>query len=154
MCMSHQLITPEGKQHLMIASPKWFLPYLLLLAGLMLVLAAPRTAVAQGPLYQLRQGGMILRFTGTPCRNGSCPGWEMLGNNPDTVAISSGGAQFYRLDNNGRIWRFTGQVCVGGVCPGWQLLDNNSNVKAITAAGDMIYKLHRNGQIWRYTQSL
>jgi len=46
----------------MIASRQWF-PRLLLLAGL-LVLAASSTAVAQGPLYQLRQDGHDFAFHG------------------------------------------------------------------------------------------
>jgi peptidyl-Asp metalloendopeptidase len=31
---------------------------------------------------------MIWRYTGTPCRDGSCPGWQLLDNNPKTIAIA------------------------------------------------------------------
>jgi hypothetical protein len=49
------------------------------------------------------------------------PDWELLDNNPATVAI------------------------------GWQKIDNNAASVSIVAAGGQLYQLHGNGLIWRYT---
>jgi Tectonin domain len=105
-------------------------------------------------LYQLHRGGRIWRYTGTPCSGESCPGWQMVDNNPATAAIATGGAQLYQLHIDGRIWRYTGVPCTGESCPGWQLLDSNPNTLAIAADGDShLYQLHGDGRIWRFTGS-
>lgn len=80
-----------------------------------------------------------------------CTGWQMLDNNPNTIAIETDGAQLYQLHNNRRIWRYTGVPCSGASCPGWQLLDNNPATVAIVADGGQLYQLHNNGRIWRHT---
>jgi len=95
--------------------------------------------------------GTIWRYTGTPCAGNSCPGWQMLDNNPKTAAIAAAGTRLYQLHNNGAIWRYTGTPCTGNSCPGWQKLDNNSKTVSIVAAGTQLYQLHTDGAIWRST---
>ncbi len=95
--------------------------------------------------------GTIWRYTGTPCAGNSCPGWQVLDNNPKTAAIVAAGTRLYQLHNDGVIWRYTGTPCAGNSCPGWQKLDNNPKTVAIVAAGTQLYQLHNDGMIWRYT---
>jgi hypothetical protein len=50
----------------------------------------PATAAIEAgviQLYQLHHDGKIWRFTGTSCSGNSCPGWQMLDNNPNTKVI-------------------------------------------------------------------
>jgi hypothetical protein len=103
-----------------------------------------------GTLYQLHNTGRIWRATGVACGS-TCPGWQMLDNNPASVAITAGASALYQLHNTGRIWRYTGTPCSGASCPGWQMLDNNPASKAIVAADGALYQLHNTGRIWRYT---
>ena len=77
------------------------------LIGILMVLGIHCTATAQD-LYQLHQDGKIWRYTGPPCSGNSCPGWQMLDNNPATRAIVTSGGQLYQLHNSGKIWRYTG----------------------------------------------
>jgi peptidyl-Asp metalloendopeptidase len=57
----------------------------------------------------LHSSGLIWRYTGVPCSGGSCPGWELLDNNPATVAIAvDGSGNLYQLHSSGLIWRYTG----------------------------------------------
>jgi len=70
-----------------------------------------------------------------PCSGGNCPGWQMLDNNPRTVAIVASGSDLYQLHNDGWIWQYTGAAC-GGDCPGWLRLDDNGDTKSITTGGD------------------
>jgi hypothetical protein len=102
--------------------------------------------------FRAASSGAIWRYTGPPCAGDSCPGWQMLDNNPVSVRIAAADNQLYQLHNNGRIWRYTGTACSGGSCPGWQLLDNNPATLAIVAgSGGQLYQLHDNGRIWRFT---
>jgi hypothetical protein len=69
------------------------LTVLLAAAGLSVLIA--NDAVAQGTgLYQLHRDGRIWRSTGVPCTGESCPGWQMLDNNPATIAIATSGGEF------------------------------------------------------------
>jgi hypothetical protein len=95
--------------------------------------------------------GAIWRYTGTPCSGNSCPGWQLLDNNPKTTAIVAAGTQLYQLHEDGAIWRYTDTPCSGNSCPGWQRLDNNPKTAAIVAAGTQLYQLHEDGAIWRFT---
>lgn len=96
--------------------------------------------------------GLIWRYTGTPCTGASCPGWQLLDNNPASQRITpAAGGNLYQLHNSGRIWRFTGTPCTDNSCPGWQLLDNNAATISITAVGNDLYQLHNSGRIWRFT---
>jgi len=108
-----------------------------------------------GHVYMIQSGfsdvGTIWRYTGTPCSGDSCPGWQMLDNNPKTISIISGGDQLFQLHNDGWIWRYTGTPCSGDSCPGWQRLDNNPKTVAIVAGDNQLYQLHNDGWIWRYT---
>jgi len=95
---------------------------------------ATTAIVAAGKqLFQLHGDGSIWRYSGTPCTGSSCPGWQMLDNNPQAKAIS-GGDQVYQLHQDGSIWRYTGTPCRGTKCPGWQELDTNPAASAISAA--------------------
>jgi V8-like Glu-specific endopeptidase len=102
-------------------------------------------------LYQLHKSGAIWRYTGTPCSDNSCPGWQMLDQNSATVAIAAAGNNLYQLHKGGALWRYTGTPCTGDSCPGWQKLDQNSITIAIAAGGNSLYQLHKNGSIWKYT---
>ncbi|HKX26927.1 MAG TPA: M12 family metallo-peptidase [Blastocatellia bacterium] len=95
--------------------------------------------------------GAIWRYTGVPCSGNSCTGWQMLDNNPKSVAIIAAGLALYQLHNDGRIWRYTGTPCSGNSCPGWQMLDNNSKTVDVVTDGTALYQLHNDGRIWRYT---
>ena len=95
--------------------------------------------------------GSIWSFTGTACSGTSCPGWQMLDDNPATVTIAAATGGLYQLHNTGKIWRYTGTPCSGNSCPGWQMLDDNGATVAIVADGSNLYQLHDTGRIWRYT---
>ena len=69
--------------------------------------------------YQRHGDGSIWRYTGTPCSNGRCAGWEQLDNNTRTISIVAG-TRLYQLHDGGGIWVYTGPACSGGTCPGWQ----------------------------------
>jgi hypothetical protein len=101
------------------------------------------------------EGAPIWRYTGEPCSDASCPGWEKLDNNPKTVAIVAAGGHheqaLYQLHNDGWIWRFTGALCSIDSCPGWQRLDNNSKTIALAGSGNQLYQQHDDGSIWGYT---
>lgn len=66
-----------------------------LLFSILVISGTHRTATAQDgvSLYQLHRDGKIWRYTGQPCSGASCPGWQMLDNNPRTVAIAAGGPE-------------------------------------------------------------
>ena len=87
-----------------------------------------------------------------PCSGASCPGWQMIDNNPATAAIVAGTA-LYQLHNTGRIWKAIGAPCTGASCRGWQLFDNNPASIAIYADGAQFYQLHNSGRVWKSTGS-
>ena len=108
-------------------------------------------------LYQRHEDGKIWLYTGTPCKGGSCQGWQMLDNNRLTVSIVAAGFPdpknliLYQRHRNGSIWRYTQTPCKGMSCPGWEQLDNNKKSVEIIAAGTHLYQRHSDGEIWRYT---
>src|SRR5262249_21719526 len=107
------------------------------------------------------QNGRIFQFNGPPCNAVSCPGWQMLDNNPASVRIASSGnggppGRVYQLHRDGRIFRFNGPPCNGEFCPGWQMLDNTPAIIAIAAFGrvnapDEVIQLHSSGHIFKFT---
>src|SRR5215813_2084590 len=108
------------------------------------------------------QDGRIFRFISPDCNDASCPGWQMLDNNPASVRIAAVGdgsnteSRVYQLHNDGRIFRFTGQPCNGEFCPGWQMLDNNPATIGIAAysvvnGADQVFQLHKSGHVFRFT---
>jgi hypothetical protein len=101
-----------------------------------------------GPLPDLDS---IWSFTGTVCSGNSCPGWQMLDDNGDSVRIAAGGTNLYQLHKTGKIWRYTGTSCGGDSCPGWQMLDDNTATLQVAADGNELYQLHNTGKIWKYT---
>ena len=56
-------------------------------------------------------------YTGTPCSGSSCPGWQLLDDNNESVRIAAGDNGLYQLHNTGKIWHYTGTPCSGGACP-------------------------------------
>jgi hypothetical protein len=53
---------------------------------------APTEDPSKAPaLYQRHADGKIWFYTGTPCKGGSCPGWQMPDNNQQTVSIVAAG---------------------------------------------------------------
>jgi len=107
------------------------------------------------PLYQLRAGGKIMRYTGKPCCNGACLGWTLLEENQNIVSIVAAGREhLYKRHEDGAIY---GTKCnPDGSCPPWQQLDkHNTNTVEISAGGvpemTELYKRHEDGEIWRYT---
>ncbi|MGC1447705.1 MAG: hypothetical protein WA837_19740 [Xanthobacteraceae bacterium] len=90
-------------------------------------------------------------YTGTPCSGSSCPGWQLLDDNNESVRIAAGDNSLYQLHNTGKIWHYTGTPCSGGACPGWQMLDDNPVALQIATDGSNLYELHNTGKIWRYT---
>ena len=86
-----------------------------------------------------------LRQPTTVARN-LFPNWQLLDNNPATVAIASDGAQLYQLHRTGLIWRYTGTPLTG-----WQELDNNPASAQIVTSGGHLYQRHNTGLVWRYT---
>jgi hypothetical protein len=90
----------------------------------------------------LHNTGKIWKSTGAACSGNSCPGWQMLDNNPATIAIYAEGSHLYQLHNTGKIWKSTGAACSGNSCPGWQMLDNNPNTGRVAAGGGNLYQLH------------
>lgn len=103
-----------------------------------------------GVAYELHNNGEIWQYTGTPCSGNSCPGWQMLDNNSNTVAIAAA-YYLYEMHSDGTIWEYTGTPCSGGSCPGWQMLGNNANALVMAAGGQVPYELDTNGEIWQYT---
>jgi hypothetical protein len=93
----------------------------------------------------------IWAATGAPCVGSSCPGWQLLDNNPHSARIASSSTALYQLHDTGEIWRYTGTACAGGACPGWQRIDANPATIGIFADGSELYQLHSTGMIWRYT---
>jgi len=89
--------------------------------------------------------------TGTPCTGNSCPGWEKLDDNENSVRIAGGGSNFYQLANTGKIWQYTGPACSGSSCPGWTLLDDNPITLQIAADGSDLYQLLNTGVVQKYT---
>ena len=118
-----------------------------MIAAAALLLGAGARAGAQAvsaagtTLSQRHSDGRIWRFTGTVCSGASCPGWQMLDNNPMTATTASGAGRIYQMHNNGRIWRWTGVPCSGASCPGWQMIDNNPASVAIAATVIVIVSL-------------
>jgi hypothetical protein len=113
------------------------------------------TVVASGgDLYQLHNGGLIWKYTGTPCSGNSCPGWQLYDNNPATIQIAASFSSpgLYQLHRDGKIWQSTGTACSGNSCPGWTLIDNNPATIRIGAAGlsggAQLVQLHEDGSIW------
>lgn len=139
--------------------------------------APGRIALSAGGrhLYELRRGGGIYRYTGTPA------GWQLVDANPETVAIVSGGDELYQLHAGGAIFRYRGAsgweridanpqtaaIAANGAgglfqlhrtgriyqhaASGWVLLDNNAATASIAAGARELYQLHTNGRIFRYT---
>lgn len=120
---------------------------------------APTEDPSKAPaLYQRHADGKIWFYTGTPCNGGSCPGWQMLDNNQQTVSIVAAGFPdpknliLYKRHRNGEIWRYTQKQCKGKSCPGWERLEKpNKDTVEIIAAGTHLYQRHSNGAILRYT---
>jgi hypothetical protein len=101
--------------------------------------------------YQLHNDGSIYQFTGDPCHENSCMGWQLLDKNPQTKAIVASGTGLFQLHANGMIWRYTGTPCSGNICNSWQLLDNNPQTKLIVGNNNELYQLHHSGALYRYT---
>ena len=133
-------------------------------AGGLLIGGFPSTAEypKAPPLYQRRQGGAILYYTGKPCKDGLCPGWRPIGNDPKTVSILASGVELYKRHTDA-IWRCKDSPAstIGGKCSVWEQLDNKTNVEIAAAgllvvtperhfAGTELYQ-RRNDGIWRYT---
>jgi hypothetical protein len=117
-------------------------------------------AIADGgsQLYQLHNDASILRYTGTPCSGASCPGWQMLDDNPLTGMVVVGNNVYqlhtdplYQLHSDGSLWRYFGTPCDGDFCPGWQMLDNHHATVAMAVTDSQFYQLHNDGSIWRHT---
>ena len=102
-------------------------------------------------LFVGQKGAPIWRHTGVACTGDSCPGWQMIDNNPKTYAIESSGNSVYQLHYDGRLWRHNGVACADDSCPGWQMLDNNPKTVAMVADGAAFFQLHNDGMIWRHT---
>ena len=83
----------------------------------------------------------LLQYTGQPCSGESCPGWQILDNNPASVRIAAAVDRLYQLHDSGRIWQYTGQPCSGGSCPGWQMLDNDERTGRIAAGEGRLYQI-------------
>jgi subtilisin family serine protease len=101
-------------------------------------------------LYQLHNSGAIWQSTGRACSGDSCPGWQMLDNNPHSKSIVASGGRLFQLHDDGKIWRSTGAPCEGMSCPGWQMIDNNPRTVKIVSGGGQLYQLHNDGAIWRF----
>ena len=107
-------------------------------------------AASDATLFQLRENGMILRSTGSPCKGTFCDaGWTPLDRNPLTVAIAAGAGVLHQLRADGTIWRFTGTACKLA-CPGWVQLSDEAKTVAIAMGGIGLQRLDRDGSIWRF----
>jgi hypothetical protein len=113
------------------------------------------------PLVQLHSDGKIWQYTGTPCNNTGCPGWQMLDDNSLTTKIfgfadgNGGPGSIFQFHSDGSIWKYTGPTCSGNSCPGWQWLANDSSAKQLVAAetSGRIFVLDTNGTIRELTSS-
>lgn len=70
---------------------------------------------------QKHSDGRIWQSTGAPCVNNSCPGWDMLDNNPRTVQIKSDRGHLFQLHNTFRIgalrmYRVRAKAVLAGRC--------------------------------------
>jgi hypothetical protein len=74
------------------------------------------------------------------------PHWQLLDNNPGTVAIAADHNSLYQRHGTGWVWRY-----VGTPLTGWQLLDNNAATAQIVAANGRLYQRHHSGRIWLFT---
>jgi hypothetical protein len=93
---------------------------------------------AAGPtFYQLHRDGTIWSYTGTPLI-----GWQLLDDNPRTVAIAAVIASLYQLHNDGSIWAYAGTPLAG-----WTMLDNNPRTISIFSPATVPSKPHS-----RYTE--
>jgi hypothetical protein len=92
-------------------------------------------------LYELDRTVDIWQYTGTPCSGGSCPGWQMLDNNPAAFNIAADSGNLYELHKTGDLFRYTGPPCNGSSCLGWEMIDNNPATGRIATSGHL-YELH------------
>ncbi len=101
-----------------------------------------------GKLYQLRSNGSILRYKTVACDCSgwtcpeSCPGWELLDNNPATKRIVATADKLYQLHQQGALFRYTNIPCDSNGCPGWELLMHDG-VGWVAADGDHVYELNQ-----------
>ena len=94
--------------------------------------------------------GKIFQFNGTPLS-----GWDLLDNNPATIAIAAAGEGLFQLHNSGDVFSFDGPPLTG-----WTELGQFPNVIALIAGGGVsvsnigsnigsgIYILQSDGTIW------
>ena len=101
-----------------------------------------------GELYQLHSNGAIWRYKQVPCDcvgvfcPPSCPGWELLDNNPATKRIVATAGALYQLRQYGALFRYTGTPCNSSYCTGWELLMHDG-VGWIAADGNLLYELNQ-----------
>jgi hypothetical protein len=84
--------------------------------------------------------GSIWQYTGTPCTGASCPGWQQLDNNNESVRIAATGSNLYQLWNNGDVWQYTGTPCTNGSCGGWNQIEAGIDTVEIVAGGNHLYQ--------------
>ena len=93
--------------------------------------------------------GSIWVYTGTPCNDTSCPGWQELDNNNESVRIDATGTNLYQLWNNGNVYKYDGTPC-SSTCPGWKRLFDDPNTWEIVAGGNHLYQYEDDGKLWEY----
>jgi hypothetical protein len=69
--------------------------------------------------------------------------WDLIDENPATIAIVADGGDLYQLHDSGAVWKYSGTPKV------WQLLSEPGGIE-LAAAGGNLYKLHPYGDLFKY----
>ena len=95
--------------------------------------------------------GQIWRFTGRPCADSACRGWERIDTDRRMKAIAASETRLFARQGTGQIWIWDGHTaCSGAACRGWTLIDSNTRSSQIVASGDTVYQLQVDGKIWKW----
>jgi len=100
----------------------------------------------------------VFKYTGKPCSDGGCPGWQELDNNSAAIAYSADEAGLFELHDSGSIFVSDLAACSDGSCTGWSKIAGSPAAVAIAAGGTsfgnggtaLVYALQSNGSIWQY----
>jgi len=95
--------------------------------------------------------GQIWRYTGRPCNDESCPGWELIDNDGRIKTITASESRLFGRERTGQIWVWDGHTaCTDKACSGWTLIDSNTRSSQIVASANTLFQLQVDGKIWRW----
>jgi hypothetical protein len=154
----------HNKENLSMTMKIWRWQRVALLAAGILVTTVSAAWGGTTPLYELHWDGTVWQYTGVPCSEGYCPGWQELDNNGATAEIAAGGGQLYELHNSvaagydNSIWMYTGQPCTPSGCRGWVQIGEtwweppmHAATQIINAANGVLVQEQLDGSLWQFT---